>query len=659
MANPQPPYPPPPGPQYPPPQGDWRYQRRVLKEQARLQRDYLRAQQQAYRAQLRGTRRSSIIGPLMLIAVGVIFLLIQTGHMSMRFFWDWYGRWWPVLLIGVGLVMLLEWGWDQYFHSGEPIRRRSLGGGVFALILIFEITGIFFSGVRDGAFGHSFNINPDNMDEFLGDKHESDQTITQAFTEGNTLTIDNPRGDVNVTGTSDDNQVHVEVHKQVFTRSDSDADHKAQQLSPKVDNAGSNIRITLPSIEGGRADLTVTVPAAAPVTIMSNRGDVRVASVKAPVVVTANHGDVTFTAITGNANARINNGDSSFSAHSITGNVSLEGHARDLSFSEISGTADMSGEFFGTTHLQHITSNVRFHTSRTDLRLARLDGEIAISPNADLTADQAVGPLTLTTRNRNITLDRVGGDVSVTNRNGSVDLTNAPPLGNVTIENRNGSVNVTVPDQAGFTVQAETTNGDLENDFSLNQQGSDDSNRKSYNGTVGKGGPIVRVTTSQGDIALKKASVAPLPPTPPTPPKISIRSGDGAAVIIGKEGVNITGEDGSRVIVDKNGVRINSNPDGSSVYINKGTKLTTNADGSRVYVGADGTRYTANVDGSKIYHGKDGTTITINGDGTRTSKSPGGHTLSDSEIDSRLRQAERDADKAASDRDAQHASHNR
>jgi DUF4097 and DUF4098 domain-containing protein YvlB len=659
MANQPPPYPPPPGPQYPPPQGDWRYQRRVLKEQARIQRDIFRAQRDAYRAQLRGSRRSSIVGPLLLIAVGVIFFLIQTGHMSMRFFWDWYGRYWPLLLIGVGVIMLLEWGWDQYFHSGEPIRRRSLGGGVFVLLILLGITGIFFSGFHNGAFGRSFNLNPDNMDEFLGDKHESDQTLTQAFTAGNTLTIDNPRGDINVSGISDDNQVHIEVHKQVYTRSDSEADSKAQQLSPKVDAEGSNVRITLPSIEGGRADLTITVPAEAPVTVVSNRGDVRVASVKAPVIVTANHGDVTFTAITGPAKARINNGDSSFSAHSVTGPVAIEGRARDLAFSEINGSASMDGEFFGTTHLQHITDNIRFHTSRTDLRLARLDGEIDISPNADLNADQALGPLTLATRNRNITLERVAGDVSVTNRNGSVELTAAPPLGNITVENRNGSVNITLPEPAGFTVQAETTNGDLENDFSLNQQGSDDSNRKSYNGTVGKGGPLVRVNTSQGDITLKKASVAPLPPTPPAPPKISIRSGDGSSVYVGKEGVNITGEDGTHVIVDKNGVRINANPDGSSVYVNKGTRLTTNADGSRVYIGADGTRYTSNADGSKIYKGRDGTTITINADGTRVSHGPNGHALSNSEMDDRIAQAARDADKAAADRDAQRAARNR
>jgi len=40
------------------------------------------------------------------------------------------------------------------------------------------------------------------------------------------------RGDVTVTGTSDDGRVHIALHKQVFARSDSDAESRAQQLVP-------------------------------------------------------------------------------------------------------------------------------------------------------------------------------------------------------------------------------------------------------------------------------------------------------------------------------------------------------------------------------------------------------------------------------------------
>jgi hypothetical protein len=625
-----------------------------MREQSRLQRDYYRAQQQAYRAQIRGMRRTSIVGPLMMISIGVIFLLIQMGRLSSAFFWSWYGRWWPLLLVIVGVIMLAEWGWDSYFHADEPVfRRRSLGGGVFALLLILGISGVVFNGLHTGAFGHTFNIDPDSMDEFMGDKHESDQTLVQDLPAGYGVTIDNPRGDVTVNGTSDDNQVHIEIHKQVYTRSDSEADRRAQELSPKIDSNGTMMKISLPPTEGSKADITVTLPAGAPATVFSNRGEVHVASVKAPVNVTSNHGDITITGITGPVNARINNGDSSFSAHSVTGPVSVQGRARDLSFSEVNGTAVMDGEFFGTTHLQHITSNIRFHTSRTDLRLGRLDGEVEISPNADLSADQVAGPLTLATRNRNITLERVSGDISVTNRNGSVDITSAPPLGNITVENRNGSVDITLPEHDGFTVQAETTNGDLDNDFDLQQTGSDDSSHKQYSGSVGKGGPLVHVNTSQGDIKLKKASIAPLPPLPPPPPKLSIHSGNGSdSVDLGKAGLNIHSSDGTAIIIDKNGLRINTNPDGSSVYSHNGTHLTSNSDGSKVYVGNNGTRYTVNVDGSKVFVGSDGTRITINADGSKYATSPGGHSLTDAEIKARLSQADAMVKKAAAERDA-------
>jgi len=132
---PPPPPPPPPGPPY---GSDWRYQRRVVREQDRMQRDAYRAQRAAYRYQMRGLRRSSIVGPVLIVAIGIIFLLVQTGHMSGRDFWAWYGHWWPMLFLGAGIIMLAEWAFDQYFlsNSNQPHYRRRVGGGVFFLLLL-------------------------------------------------------------------------------------------------------------------------------------------------------------------------------------------------------------------------------------------------------------------------------------------------------------------------------------------------------------------------------------------------------------------------------------------------------------------------------------------------------------------------------------------
>jgi DUF4097 and DUF4098 domain-containing protein YvlB len=523
-SYPPPPYPPPPGPPY---GNDWKYQRRVLKDQARAQRDMLRAQREAYRYQTRSMRRSSILGPLVLITVGIVFLLVQTGQLQGYRLWEWYGRFWPFLLVGAGVVMLLEWAYDQRVQSDptQPRYRRRVGGGVFTVLVVLAFAGVVLSGVRSG--GHSklfngLNINQDNWDEFMGDKHESDQTLSQAFPTGATLLVNNPRGDVTISGTSDDNQIHVSVHKEVYTRSDSEADAKAQRLSPNLNVSGNNVTLNVPGMDGARADLTITLPATAPNIVNANHGDVKITALKAPVTITANHGDIELSAITGDITTRINNSGSNLSAHSVTGSLAVEGRSHDTTISDLNGPLSMRGEFFGDAHFERIRGPVKFHTSRTDFQLGRLDGQIDISSNAALSTSEAVGPLTLTTHSRNITLDRVAGDVSVTNRNGSVDVTSAPPLSNVTVENRNGSVSVTVPEQSNFAYQFDATNGDIESDFPQVKSTEQDSRKNTVSGMIGKGGPLLRVTTSQGDVSLKKASIMPLPPTPPMPPKLTV-----------------------------------------------------------------------------------------------------------------------------------------
>lgn len=516
-------YPPPYNP--PPPGFDPRDQRRYYRDQARAQRDFYRAQERAARFQYRGYRRSSVVGPLLLIAVGVIFLLVQLGRLSSIAVWDWYARWWPSILLLAGILLLAEWAWDQYRlrDPNRPQYRRSIGGGVFFLLLLVAISGLVGGEVHrhlgDDRLWSGLRLGPDNIDEFLGDKHESDQTLDLALPAGASLEVNNPRGDVTVSGTSDDGRIHVAVHKQVYSRSDSEADSRAQQLQPRTSTAGSRLTLSLPRVEGGRADLVITLPAAVSSTVVADRGDIHIASIKAPVNATANHGDVELSAISGAATAHVNSGGTSVSAHSLSSGLSVEGHAQDVTLSDITGPVNISGEFFGTTHLQHLNGPVHFHTSRTDFQLARLDGEVEISPHMELTADQLLGPVVLTTSNRNVRLERIQGDASVTNRNGGVDLTMAPQLGTLSVQNRNGSVNTTLPEHASFSVQASTTDGDIHTDFQLTPQVSGD--HRELHGSVGSGGPSINISTTHGDVTLNGGSVQPLPPVAPEAPRLS------------------------------------------------------------------------------------------------------------------------------------------
>ena len=434
-----------------------------------------------------------------------------------------------------GGVLLAEWAFDQYLlrDPNQPPYRRSIGGGVVFLFLVFSITGVLAHGFDlrspDGSrvFDKLTGINPDSFDELFGDKHESDQSLDFALPSGGSLTVVNPHGDVTVSGTSDDNRIHVAIHKQVFSRTDTEADTKAQQLVPSSATSGSALTLTMPTLEGARADLILTVPATAGVSVNANHGDIHVASIKAGVNATANHGDIELSAITGPANARINNRGSSVSARSMGASVVISGRAEDVTLTDITGTVSINGDFYGTTHLERVANAIHFHTSRTDFQLARLDGELEVT-RSDLSADQALGPVVLTTSHDNVTLDRIAGDVSVTNHNGAIDLTAAPALGNITLEDRNGSIKVVMPDRAGFSFQADTTNGEIDTGLPFSTtttQGGSNSNRDSHKivtGTIAPGGPSLHVTTTNGDISLAKATVAPLPATPPAPPKLTL-----------------------------------------------------------------------------------------------------------------------------------------
>jgi hypothetical protein len=505
---------------YPPPyptRGDLKAQARAMKMQMKMQRRQMQFQ-------ARAMRRNSIVGPLVLVGAGVAFLLVELGRLDWFVLMTWYGRWWPLLLIVAGLFLLAEWTIDQKQQearaaNGLPARgTRTLGGGTVALLIL-----MCFVGASSRVAGHAarwdrnnFHFDFADMDRALGNAHDTDESLVHPIAADGSLTIDNPAGDITVSGISDDGMLHVAIHKQVYSMNDEEAGKKADELKPALNSDARWVTLKVPQIDGGHADLVVELPRGIALTLTGGRGQVRVSGIHAPVTVNSNRGSVDLSGLVGDVTAHIHNDHAAFSAHSITGAVALDGRTGDLNVSDINGSVSMNGDFFGTTHVEHVTGAVHFHTSRTDFQFARLDGEMELDTGSDLRADQIVGPVILTTRQRNITLERVQGAVQVGNRDGSVTVTSTSPLGAVDITNHHGSVEVGLPENAGFTVQASTHRGDLENDFALGKMGS--SENPSIDGTVGRGGPMVKIATSDGDVTVRKSSLPPLPPLPPVPP---------------------------------------------------------------------------------------------------------------------------------------------
>ncbi len=214
-------YPPPPpsnpGPpnygQYPPNPASynrdvWKAQRRAIKQQARMQRNMARMQ-------MRAMRRRSIVGPLFLLALGVVFLLGQMGKLSYVQATIWYSHWWPLVLVAAGMVLLAEWALDHSLHGGDALYRGPvLGGGVVVLLVVMAIVGIGSRASNSALAWKERHLGSGfpGVDVALGERHDFDDSLSSSIAEGGSLLIRNPHGDVTVTGSSDDGQVHVSVH---------------------------------------------------------------------------------------------------------------------------------------------------------------------------------------------------------------------------------------------------------------------------------------------------------------------------------------------------------------------------------------------------------------------------------------------------------------
>jgi DUF4097 and DUF4098 domain-containing protein YvlB len=482
-----------------------RAQRQQWKAQMRAQKDY-------YRSYWRGWHRPTFVGPLILLSVGIIALLMSVGRLDAVEFWGWYAKWWPLLLIVMGGLLLAEHFLDWNRPWGG---RRSMGGIVWLVILMICLGWVSRNGHLMGPFSWEFSGDDgDNFWSWMGAEHDNDVQIDQVLTAAKpAVTIDDPAGDVTITASAD-NTMHLRAHEMVHRDSDSEAQKIFDQLKPKVDSSGGGAVITVPEKQGARVDLTLELPATAFATITAGHGDVTADGLNGGVQVNAAHGEVKLEDIHGDAQGHIDHGD--FSAHNVQGRVLVDGHGDDVTLSEIAGQVTINGEFFGDIHLEQIGSDIHYHSNQTTLDIPRLMGALTLD-KSDLSIGQVMGPLRVITKSKDIDLTQIAGDAHIEDSNGDVNIVATNPLGNVQITDHTGNVVVTMPENASFSVTGSTSADEaVRTDFPLNM--STDGGRQTLGGSVGHGGVKLELETEHGNLELRKGDNTTLSLTPPKPP---------------------------------------------------------------------------------------------------------------------------------------------
>ena len=250
----------PPGGGVPPPYDpkmQWRAYREQQKASWRAQRDAWRAQRHAWKAGYMGPygpRVPSMVGPLILVTIGVVALLVMTGHISAGVFWAWYGQWWPALLIVAGLALLGEWFLDM--RRETPVRRS---GSFVGILLLIAFLGILATGWNHlGPFANSWGGNNDFFNFFGLPEHDFDQPAeTRPIPANASIQIFDPRGDVSITA-ADQPNIEVQAHETAYASSDSDAKKIFDSEAAKVTVSGTAVLVQSDGNDHGRVNLTVT-----------------------------------------------------------------------------------------------------------------------------------------------------------------------------------------------------------------------------------------------------------------------------------------------------------------------------------------------------------------------------------------------------------------
>ncbi|HVC46026.1 MAG TPA: DUF4097 family beta strand repeat-containing protein [Terracidiphilus sp.] len=528
----QPPYPPPGGvpggvPPYDP-RTQWKVYREQQKAAWRMQRDAWKVQRHAWKAGYGGPygpRVPSVVGPILLIGIGVVGVLLYSGTILPGRFWMWYGKWWPLLLIAAGLALLAEWAID--LRRETPVRRSGgfVGGLILLAILGFAAAG--WSNFR-GTWPNNWGDNNQGFFNFFGlPEHDFDQQVIQTAVPANAaVQIQDARGDVSV-AVGDGPNLTVQAHEVAYADSDDKAKKIFDTIAVHVTVTGNSVLVKSEGNDRGRVNLTVTVPKTALVTVNSGRGDVTAAGLTGGATITTSHGDVRLSAIDGPVQVHFEGGRGEFAAHQVNGDVTSDGNCNDVTLSEIKGKVSMNGEIFGDVHMETVMGPIHVHTSMTEMDLASLPGDLTLNSDV-LRATQAKGDVRVVTHAKDVDLNQIYGDTYVDDSRGEISI---EPAGSYSVDARNGKgdVEVTLPPNASGTVTGHTQNGDIVSDYPLQISGNES---KTVSGVIGSGKGKITLSADVGDLRIRKGDgfpetpMTPTPPASPKGPRLKVHPGD-------------------------------------------------------------------------------------------------------------------------------------
>jgi DUF4097 and DUF4098 domain-containing protein YvlB len=450
----------------------------------------------------------SLAGPVVLIVIGIFFLL---GNMHILYWHDlgrWFAHFWPVLLILWGIIKLVEY--QQANRSGT--RPPGIGAGGVLLVIFLVAAGLIATSASNFDWGQirdQMHIEGADL-PWWGHTYDYNADLQQNFPAGSSLRVTSTRGAINLS-TSNDNRLHLTVHKRISAESEEDAVKWDKSTQPQINVSGQTVTVNANTQGAGdhwvSTDLDIAVPRKASVVVSTSHGDISIMGRDGNADVTSQNGDVSVTDLNGSLTLDLQH--SSARVSQVLSDVTVQGRANDVSIEDIKGTVHLDGDFMESVKLSRIAKPVSFKSTRTNMDLSQLSGYLNLD-SGDLEATNVVGPFRLRTRSKDIMLNGISNDVHVQNENGAVEV-HVNKLGGLDIKNAKGDIRIFLPAKTGFQLEASARDGEIQTDFNdLKITNGDE--HSSANGSVNGGGPRMTLENEHGTIEIRKGTAVPAPP---------------------------------------------------------------------------------------------------------------------------------------------------
>ncbi|MDX1982423.1 MAG: DUF4097 family beta strand repeat-containing protein [Bryobacteraceae bacterium] len=467
----------------------------------------------------------SIVAPLILIALGVLFL--------MHNLWpeipvvDLFSRYWPVLLILWGAVRLGE---VLIWHTqAKALPVSGVSGGEWTVIVLLCLVGSgLFWGSRYASRFPAGQITMRGL-EIFGEPYEFPVSAAKSVGKAPRIVLEMGRGDARIVG-ADTDQVQITGRKTIRAFEQADATRSDKQTPLEIVFMGDQvvIRTNQDRVEHNRrisSNLEISIPKGASFEGRGRYGDFDVSGLAGNVEISSDNAGVRVQNVEGSVKVDLRRSDI-VRAVNVKGPVEVKGRGQDLELESIEGLVTVNADFTGEVSFRNLAKPLRFESSRTALRAEKIPGSVRFA-SGNIIGEKVAGPIVLNTRSRDVQFREFTDGAEVTVDRGDIELRPLAQFGKLDVRTSNGNVDFVVPPGARFDLSAKTSRGEIINDYGAPLREESEDKGGSLKGSVGSG-PQVSLTTERGSITVRNVgspapaqqtgSVPPAPPTAPLPP---------------------------------------------------------------------------------------------------------------------------------------------